>query len=119
VPTSCFRPVADRERAGGGLKVDLIVAGAAVAIRAAHDATTTIPIGMAFSGEAPVRSGFVTKPRAARRECHWGDCGRARLGPKTLELLHDAVPALAYHRRAGDVIEAQRCSGLEGGANSS
>src|SRR4249920_2864609 len=33
------------------LKVDLIVAGAAAAIRAAHDATATIPIVMAFSGD--------------------------------------------------------------------
>lgn len=42
------------------LKVDLIVAGPAVAIRAAHNATTTIPIVMAFSADDPVKSGFVT-----------------------------------------------------------
>jgi hypothetical protein len=36
-----------------------------------------------------------------------------------LDLLHDAVPALATIAARAMVIEAQRCSGLEDGANSS
>ncbi len=40
-------------------RVDVIVAVAPGAIRAARDATRTIPIVMAFSGMDPVRAGFV------------------------------------------------------------
>lgn len=42
------------------LKVEVIVAVAPPAIHAAQEATATIPIVMAFSGDDPVRSGFVT-----------------------------------------------------------
>ena len=42
------------------LNVDVIVAGHTSAVRAARDATTTIPIVMSFIGEDPVKMGFVT-----------------------------------------------------------
>lgn len=77
-----------------GLKVDVIVAGAAVAIRAAHDATTTIPIVMAFSGEDPVKSGFVTSLGRPGGNVTGVTAVARDLAPKTLELLRDAVPGL-------------------------
>ncbi len=76
------------------LKVDVIVAGAAVAIRAAHDATTTIPIVMAFSGEDPVRSGFVASLGRPGGNITGVTAIARDLTPKTLELLRDAVPGL-------------------------
>jgi len=76
-------------------KVDLIVAGAAVAIRAAHDATRTIPIVMAFSGEDPVKSGFVASLGRPGGNVTGVTAVARDLAPKTLELLRDAVPGLA------------------------
>ncbi|MEJ8826918.1 ABC transporter substrate-binding protein [Variovorax humicola] len=75
-------------------KVDLIVAGAAVAIRAAHDATRTIPIVMAFSGEDPVKSGFVASLGRPGGNVTGVTAVARDLAPKTLELLRDAVPGL-------------------------
>ena len=76
------------------LKVDLIVAGAAVGIRAAHDATTTIPIVMAFSGEDPVKSGFVASLGRPGGNVTGVTAVARDLAPKTLELLGDVVPGL-------------------------
>jgi putative ABC transport system substrate-binding protein len=76
------------------LKVDLIVAGPAVAIRAAHNATTTIPIVMAFSADDPVKSGFVTSLARPGGNVT-GVTAQARdLAPKWMELLRDAVPGI-------------------------
>jgi len=75
-------------------KVDLIVAGAAVAIRAAHNATRTIPIVMAFSGEDPVKSGFVASLGRPGGNVTGVTAVARDLAPKTLELLRDAVPGL-------------------------
>ncbi|HEY3179715.1 MAG TPA: ABC transporter substrate-binding protein [Casimicrobiaceae bacterium] len=76
------------------LKVDVIVAGAAVSIRAARDATTTIPIVMAFSGEDPVKSGFVTSLSRPGGNITGVTAVARDLAPKTIELLRDAVPGL-------------------------
>ena len=76
------------------LKVDLIVAGPAVAIRAAHNATTKIPIVMAFSGDDPVKSGFVASLARPGGNVT-GVTAQARdLAPKCMELLRDAVPGI-------------------------
>jgi len=77
-----------------GLKVDLIVAGSVVAIRAAHNATTTIPIVMAFSGEDPVKSGFVQSLGRPGGNVTGVTAVARDLAPKTLELLRDVVPGL-------------------------
>ncbi|MEJ8853103.1 ABC transporter substrate-binding protein [Variovorax robiniae] len=77
------------------LKVDVIVAGAAVAIRAAHNATNTIPIVMAFSGEDPVKSGFVASLGRPGGNVTGVTAVARDLAPKTLELLRDAVPGIA------------------------
>jgi len=77
------------------LKVDLIVAGSAVATRAAQGATTTIPIVMAFSGEDPVQAGFVTSLGRPGGNVTGVTAIARDLTPKTLEMLRDAVPGLA------------------------
>lgn len=76
------------------LKVDLIVAGSAVAIRAAHDATPTIPIVMAFSGEDPVKSGFVASLGRPGGNVTGVTAVARDMAPKTLEMLRYAVPGL-------------------------
>jgi putative ABC transport system substrate-binding protein len=75
------------------LKVDLIVAGAAVAIRAARDATATIPIVMAFSAGDPVRGGFVKSLASPGGNVTGVTALSSELGPKLLELLRDVTPA--------------------------
>jgi putative ABC transport system substrate-binding protein len=78
------------------LKLDVIVAGPAVAIRAAHDTTTTTPIVMAFSADDPVKSGFVTTLSRPGGNVT-GVTAQARdLAPKYIELLRDAVPGVAH-----------------------
>jgi putative ABC transport system substrate-binding protein len=76
------------------LKVDVIVAGSAVSVRAARDATTTIPIVMSFSGEDPVKSGFVTSLSRPGGNITGVTANARDLAPKTIELLCDAVPGL-------------------------
>jgi len=106
------------------LKVDLIVAGAAVAIRAAHDATTTIPIVMAFSGEDPVKSGFVTSLGRPGGNVTGVTAVARDLAPKTLELLRDAVPGLTRvavltnparpeHAEYMRIVQAMRPQGMQ------
>jgi ABC-type uncharacterized transport system substrate-binding protein len=78
------------------LRLDVIVAGPAVAIRAAHEATTTIPIVMAFSADDPVKSGFVTTLSRPGGNVT-GVTAQARdLAPKYIELLHEAVPGAIH-----------------------
>ena len=50
-------------------RVDVIIAASAPSIRASLDATKSIPIVMAFSGDDPVKSGFV-KSLASRWQRH-------------------------------------------------
>src|SRR5262245_7977491 len=77
------------------LKVDVIVAGSTDSIRAARDATSTIPIVMAFSGDDPVRSGFVTSLAHPGGNVTGVTSIARDLAPKTIELLRDAAPGLA------------------------
>ena len=76
------------------LKVDVIVAGAAVSVSAARDATTTIPIVMSFTGEDPVKSGFVTSLARPGRNVTGVTAVARDLVPKTIEVLREAVPGL-------------------------
>ena len=76
------------------LKVDVIVAGHTSAIRAARDATTTIPIVMSFIGDDPVKSGFVTSLARPGGNVTGVTAVARDLAPKTLDLLRDAVPGL-------------------------
>jgi putative ABC transport system substrate-binding protein len=76
------------------LKVDVIVAGHTSAIRAARDATTTIPIVMSFIGDDPVKSGFVTSLARPGGNITGVTAVARDLAPKTVDLLRDAVPGL-------------------------
>ena len=91
------------------LKVDLIVAGPAVAIRAAHNATTTIPIVMAFSADDPVKSGFV-KSLARPGGNVTGVTAQARdLAPKWMELLRGRSTRNNTHRCLDEFAPAGTC----------
>ena len=74
------------------LRVDIIVAVSPSAIRAARDATATIPIVMAFSGDDPVKSGFVTSLARPGGNITGMTSLTSELAPKWIELLQDAMP---------------------------
>src|SRR4029453_12782686 len=76
------------------LKVDVIVAGSTVSVRAPPDSKPTIPIVMSFVGDDPVKSGFVTSLSRPGGNITGVTAFARDLAPKTIELLFDAVPGL-------------------------
>jgi putative ABC transport system substrate-binding protein len=77
------------------LKVDIIVAGGDPGIRAAKNATKTIPIVMAGQGSDPVEAGFVENlARPGANVTGLTNLTR-ELGGKRLELLKESVPKFA------------------------
>ena len=106
------------------LNVDLIVAGPAMAIRAAHDATTTIPIVMAFSGDDPVTSGFVTSLARPGGNVTGVTAQVRDFAAKWMELLRDVLPGITRiavltnparpeHLQYAKMIEAARPPGVQ------
>jgi putative tryptophan/tyrosine transport system substrate-binding protein len=78
------------------LKVDIIVAaGADLLIRAAMNATKTIPIVMTGGGSHPVEAGYVESLARPGGNVTGLTNLSAELGGKRLELLKEAVPKLA------------------------
>jgi putative ABC transport system substrate-binding protein len=102
------RNVAFEERFAGGtlermpalaaelvaLRVDVIAAVSPSAIRAARSATRTIPIVMDFSGEDPVKSGFVASFARPGGNVTGMTSITNGLAPKWVELLREAVPGM-------------------------
>jgi putative tryptophan/tyrosine transport system substrate-binding protein len=76
------------------LKVDVIVAVGNEAIRAAKDATRTIPIVMRFSTDDPVVSGFVASYARPQGNITGVTILAPALEAKRLELLREVVPGL-------------------------
>jgi putative ABC transport system substrate-binding protein len=76
------------------LRVDVLVAVSPSAIRAARDATATIPIVMAFSGDDPVKSGFVASLARPGGNITGMTSLTSELAPKWIELLQDAMPGI-------------------------
>lgn len=76
------------------LRVDVIVAVSPSAIRAARDATATIPIVMAFSGDDPVKAGFVASLARPGGNITGMTSLTSELAPKWIELLVDALPGI-------------------------
>jgi putative ABC transport system substrate-binding protein len=77
------------------LKVDIIVVGSGDQwIRAAKNATTTIPIVMAGQGSDPVRAGLVDSLARPGGNVTGLTALNRELGGKRLELLKEAVPKL-------------------------
>jgi len=96
------------------LKVDLIVAHGILAIRAAREATDTIPIVMAAAGD-PVREGHVQSlARPGGNVTGLTLFAQGRLEPKQLQLLKEAVPGLTrvgvLANRSGDPEVAEEIS---------
>ena len=88
----------DRQRAAAAelvrLKVDVIVAGGSGDIRAAKEATATIPIVMIQGGD-PVASGFVASLARPGGNITGLATLRPELAGKQLELLKEIVPGLS------------------------
>jgi putative ABC transport system substrate-binding protein len=76
------------------LRVDVLVAVSPSAIRAARDATATIPIIMAFSGDDPVKSGFVASLARPGGNITGMTSLTSELAPKWIEVLQDAMPGV-------------------------
>ena len=76
------------------LRVDVIVAVSPSAIRAARDATATIPIVMAFSGDDPVKAGFVASLARPGGNITGMTSLTSELAPKWIELVVDALPGI-------------------------
>ena len=74
-------------------RVDVIVAVAPGAIRAARDATRTIPIVMAFSGVDPVQAGFVASLNRPGGNVTGLTMLAPELSAKRLEILKEAIPS--------------------------
>jgi putative ABC transport system substrate-binding protein len=78
-----------------GLKVDVIVAGGEAGIRAARDATRTIPIVMANSGD-PVGTGLIASLARPGGNITGLSLLLPELGGKRLALLRETVPKIAH-----------------------
>jgi putative ABC transport system substrate-binding protein len=97
-------------------QVDIIIATAPPAIRAAQEATRTIPIVMAFSGDDPVASGFAQSLSRPGGNITGMTTIAHDFAPKWVELLHEVSPSsrrFAVLRFAGgyahdDQIDAMR-----------
>ena len=76
-----------------GLNVDIIVAGGTPALRAAKEATSTIPIVM-MSSRDPVRSGIIASLAHPGGNITGLASLSVDLGGKRLELLAEAVPGI-------------------------
>ncbi len=74
------------------MRVDLIAAVSPPAIRAAKEATATIPIVMAFSGDDPVRSRFVASLARPGGNVTGVMMIADELSGKRLALLHEMLP---------------------------
>ena len=77
------------------LKVDVIVTGGDIPVRAAKNATKTIPIVMSGRGIDPVEAGFVESLARPGGNITGITNLAAELGGKRLELLKEAVPKIA------------------------
>jgi putative tryptophan/tyrosine transport system substrate-binding protein len=77
------------------LKVDIILAGGATAIRAAKNATTTIPIIMLGQGSDLIEGGLVRSLAQPGGNVTGLTLLSTELGGKRLELLKEAVPKVA------------------------
>jgi putative ABC transport system substrate-binding protein len=78
-----------------GLKVDVIVGLGSPVIRAAKEATGTIPIVMLFGGD-PVALGFVNSLARPGTNVTGMTHMPADLGPKRLQLLKEVAPGVAH-----------------------
>ena len=78
-----------------GLPVTIIVTSGSQAIQAVKHATSTIPIVMAASGD-PVETGFVTSLARPGENLTGLSLFAPELSGKRLELLKEAVPAIAH-----------------------
>src|SRR5262249_37376657 len=76
------------------LKVDLILVGGDLGIRAAMDATKTIPIIMTGRGSDPVKAGFIESLARPGGNVTGHTSLNRDLGGKRLELFKEAVPKL-------------------------
>ena len=101
------------------LKVDIIVvAGGDPAIRAAKNATKTIPIVMAGPGSDPVEAGLVESLARPGGNVTGLTILSRELGGKRLELLKEAVPKLARVAVLYDPANPRQCTRGERGSPS-
>lgn len=91
------------------LKPHVILAESTITIRAARDATSTVPIVMAFADD-PVRDGFVASLARPGGNLTGVAVLAAALNAKRLQVLHEAIPAA---RRMAVVVNSDRLEPTE------
>jgi len=97
------------------LKVDIIVVGGGtIILRAATNATKTIPIVMTGSGDDPVEAGLVESLARPGGNVTGVTLLNRELGGKRLELLKEAVPKLARVAVLYDPANPGQCTRGEG-----
>jgi putative ABC transport system substrate-binding protein len=94
------------------LKVDAIVSGGSMATRSAKEATSTIPIIMAYESD-PVASGIVASLAQPGGNITGLTSLAAELSAKRLELLKEAVPKLTRVAVFGNPSEAMYVKALK------
>lgn len=98
------------------LRVDVIVAGAARAIQAAKQATSTIPIVMAAVGHDPIALGFVASLARPGGNVTGVSALQPELTAKRLELLKEAVPKVSRIAVLWDTPASDQLRTAEGAA---
>ena len=93
------------------LKVDIIVVtGGGTLVRAAKNATKTIPIVMVGAGTDPVEAGLVESLARPGGNVTGLTLLARELGGKRLELLKEAVPKLARVAAFSTIRPSARCT---------
>jgi putative ABC transport system substrate-binding protein len=77
-------------------KADIIVAGGTTGVIAAKQVTSTIPIVMAFTGDDPVRAGFVASLARPGGNITGLTNITSELAGKRLELLREIIPKISH-----------------------
>jgi putative tryptophan/tyrosine transport system substrate-binding protein len=88
-----------------GLRVDVIVARSAPAVRAAKQATARIPIVMSATGADPIASGFIASLARPGGNVTGLTLLNRELQTKQLQLLKEAVPRLSRVAVVGGTVE--------------
>lgn len=102
-------------------RVDLIAAVSPPAIRAAKEATSTIPIVMAFTSEDPVRSGFVESHSRPGGNVTGVTMIADEISGKRLALLHEMLgraPSIALLAQMKHSASANQVNAAQGAARS-
>ena len=100
------------------LNVDVLVVGAEPIVRAAKQATTTIPIVMVLWDHDPVAAGLIESFNQPGGNITGIFSRTSELAPKRLELLKEAIPSLSRVAVLWDAYSERQLEGVKAAAQS-